>query len=231
VTMNTTLWALQVEALMAPVILTIFLVERAYGPGPVLAFLLLAIPLSFTGRWAGFAPLSHNLFAFVLGMLIPGIGRDFAERLPRSIAQRWLAIAAALMFLTGPILGFYSQWSAIIEAHAAAVLLALVAYRSDLRGSRWLDAWPLRQLGLSSGSYYVLHGATFATAVVLADLLVPPFWSANAPVVVGVLVIASWLLLIAPLMLASYHAIEAPGIALGRLVIGALTKRPAPQQG
>jgi peptidoglycan/LPS O-acetylase OafA/YrhL len=231
VTMNATLWALQVEALMAPIILAIYLVERAYGLLPVLALLFLAIPLSFSGQWAGFEPLSHNLFAFVLGMLIPGIGRDFASRLSRSAAQRWLAATAALMFLTGPILGFYSQWGAVIEAHAAAVLLALVAYRSDLRGARWLDAWPLRQLGLSSGSYYVLHGATMAAAVVLADLVVPSAWSANAPVVVGVLVIASWLVLIAPLMLASYHAIEAPGIALGRLVIASLTKRPAPQQG
>src|SRR5262249_61095507 len=51
-----------------------------------------------------------------------------------------------------------------------------------------------------------------------AAFVVPPPWSATMPLAVGILVVAGCLLALAPLMLASYHLIEAPGIALGRWV-------------
>jgi peptidoglycan/LPS O-acetylase OafA/YrhL len=229
VSMNPTLWALQVEVLMIPIILCLYFVERSYGTRPIAAFALIATVLSFAKQWAVFAPLSHNMFAFVVGMLIPTLGRDLAARLSPASAPRWLLWATAGMFLPGPLLGFYSQFSAVIEAFAAATLLALVAYRSDLRAVHWLDALPFRQLGMSSGSYYVLHTATIPAAVVLGTLVFPAAWSANAPLVVGVLAIATWLVLIAPLMLVSYHAIEATGVAAGRIVIKHWSERVAPQ--
>ena len=67
-------------------------------------------------------------------------------------------------------------------------------------------------------------------AAIAAAYVVPPNWAATAPAAVGLIVIATWLVLIASFMLASYHAIEAPGIALGRLVFGFLSRRFAPQQ-
>jgi hypothetical protein len=61
-----------------------------------------------------------------------------------------------------------------------------------------------RQLGLSSGSYYVLHMVTLSTAVTIASALIPMAWSQGAPIVVGVLVLTIWLAAIAPLAMASY---------------------------
>jgi peptidoglycan/LPS O-acetylase OafA/YrhL len=222
VSLNTTLWALQVEVLMAPIIVSLYFVERRYGIRPILAFAIVTTALSFSKQWALWPPLSHCLFAFVVGILIPTLGRDLVTRLSPTLASRTLAGAALLMFLPTPLFGFYSQFSAVIETYAAAVLLGLIAYRTDLRGCYWLDSWPVRQLGLSSGSYYVLHMVTFPTAVTIASALIPMAWSQAAPIVVGVLVLTIWLAAIAPLAMASYYMIEAPGIALGRRCVNGL---------
>ena len=58
-----------------------------------------------------------------------------------------------------------------------------------------------------------------AFALMFAALIVPVSWSATMPLLVGILVISASLVGFAPLMLVSYHLIEAPGIALGRGVI------------
>ena len=55
------------------------LLEKRFGIRPVAGIALLATMLSFTKRWALFPPLSHNFFAFVLGMLLPTIGRELGE--------------------------------------------------------------------------------------------------------------------------------------------------------
>ena len=223
VSVNPTLWALQVEVLMVPAILALYFVERSHGPLPILAFVVVATVLSFSKQWLFFPPLSRNLFAFALGMLIPTLGRDLVRPLTKGAAARWLAAATAVLVLAGPfVLGFYSQFSAVIEAYAAAALLSLVTYRSDLGAFlRWLDGRALRRLGTSSGSYYVLHPVLLPAAAVAA-LMIPPAWSLSAPLAVGILVIGAWAVAIAPLMWLSYCLIEAPGIALGRVVIARL---------
>ena len=139
VSLNTTLWALQVEVLMAPIIVSLYFAERRYGIRPILAFAIAATALSFSKQWALWPPLSHYLFAFVVGTLIPTLGRDLVTRLSPTLASRTLAGAALLMFLPTPLFGFYSQFSAVTETYAAAVLLGLIAYRTDLRGCYWLE--------------------------------------------------------------------------------------------
>ena len=119
VSLNPTLWALQLEVLTVPIILLLYLVERSHGIRPVVAFALLTAVLSFAKQWALFEPLSHNLFAFVVGLLIPTLGRGLVARLSRPHARRWLACAVVAMFLPGPVIGFYSQLSAVIEAFGA----------------------------------------------------------------------------------------------------------------
>jgi peptidoglycan/LPS O-acetylase OafA/YrhL len=54
---------------------------------------------------------------------------------------------------------------------------------------------------------------------VVAPAVVPAAWSTTAPALVGLLVIAVWLAALAPVTLATYYLIEAPGIALGRRVV------------
>jgi peptidoglycan/LPS O-acetylase OafA/YrhL len=216
---NGTLWALQVELLMAPIILLLYYVERGSGPRLLLGIALATTVLAYLVRWAGWPALSTNVFPFVLGMVIPTLGRRFVTAWPPHAATFGVMGAVLALLLAGPCLGLFSRHSAVIEAYAAAVLVSLVAYRHDLAVLRFLDAKGLRLLGLSSGGYYVLHMAAIPPAVALAATIVPPAWSADLPVLVGFLIILVWLGALFPVALASFHLIEAPGIALGQRVI------------
>jgi peptidoglycan/LPS O-acetylase OafA/YrhL len=229
VSLNDTLWALQLEVLMAPVIVLFYFLERSYGTRVLVAALIATTILSYTKRWTFWPPLSHNFFAFLVGMLIPTLGAHWAAKLSRPMAQGVLIICALALILAGQIVGFFSPTSALIETYAAAMLISLVTYRNDLRGVGFLDAWPFRRLGLSSGSYYVLHMPLLPFALVVAAVVIPVSWSVDMPLLVGLLVIVTSLIVFAPLMLLSFRLIEGPGMALGRKIIRRLTAaRPAP---
>jgi peptidoglycan/LPS O-acetylase OafA/YrhL len=217
-TVNSTLWALQLEAIMAPIILLLYFLDRAYGPRALLALGLVTTALTFS-NWAVWPPLSTNMFAFILGMLIPTLGRQWASGLSRRAANWWMLGSVAAMFAAGPVFGFYSRFAGVSETYAALALLSLAAYRSDVRGSHLLESWPMRQLGVCSGSYYVLHIPLFMLFMAAAPMVVPAAWSAQAPLLVGSILIAVALVAIAPICLLSYHLIEAQGIALGRRLI------------
>lgn len=215
-TVNGTFWALQVELLMAPVIFLLYFLEQRFGPRMLLWVALISTPLSFTGDWALWRPLSHNFFAFIVGMLIPTIGRRMVSALSKANV-RWLAaLAITFLFLPGAIFGFYSRFSAIFEVYGAALLLTVATMRADVSGLALLDRPLMQKLGFASGSYYVLHVATFPFGQALFAWLIPSAWSAAFPLLVGLLVLGLWLIAIAPLMWFSYLAIEAPGIDLGR---------------
>jgi peptidoglycan/LPS O-acetylase OafA/YrhL len=222
VSMNTHLWALQVELLMVPVILALYFLERRAGASALIAVAIVASAFSFAARWALWPPLSHNLFAFVVGMTIPSFGRSFALSLTRKSATVWLLGSMVVLLAVGPWLGIYSQFTSLIETYVSAAALSLVAYRPDLPLLRSLDFSGLRRLGSASGSYYVLHMATIPSAILLANAVIPSAWSIGAPAAVGIGVVAVWLVGIAPLMIAAYKIIESPGIALGRRLIGIL---------
>jgi peptidoglycan/LPS O-acetylase OafA/YrhL len=216
--LNSTLWALRLEVLMVPVILVCYFLERSYGTGALIAAVVVTTVLSFSKAWAFWPPLSHFLFALLVGMLVPTVGAALAAKLPRAAAQNAMIASACTLVAIGQILGFYSQFSAVAETYAAAALICLVTYRNDLKGVAFLDSKMLRQAGLCSGSYYVLHMPLLPFLVAAAAFVVPPSWSATMPLGVGILVVAACLVALVPLMLASYHLIEAPGIALGQWI-------------
>jgi peptidoglycan/LPS O-acetylase OafA/YrhL len=230
VSLNGSWWALQVELLMAPVIVALYYLERGRGPRALALVAVVATALAFRPSWAGWAPLSTNLFAFVLGMLVPTLGRRVVMGLSRRGAIVWLGVALAALFLSNPCFGRYSKVSAVVEAYAAFALVGLVAYRRDVLVLEWLDAKPLRLLGLASGSYYVLHMALTPLALSATAAIVPTAWSATGPAIIGGTVIAVWLVLLAPLTVGTYYLIEAPGIVLGRRVVRLLGigTKPAP---
>jgi peptidoglycan/LPS O-acetylase OafA/YrhL len=215
---NSTLWALQLEVLMVPVILACYFLERSYGTAPLIAAVVATTALSFTKQWTFWPPLSHFMFAFLVGMLIPTVGATLAKRLPRAAAQKATIASACTLIAIGQILGFYSQFSTVAETYAAAALICLVTYRGDLKGAALLDSRMLRRAGLCSGSYYVLHMPLLPFFVAAAAFVVPPSWSATMPLGVGIMVVAVCLVAFVPLMLVSYHLIEAPGIALGQWI-------------
>ena len=233
VSINGTWWALQVELIMAPIIVALYFLERSRGQRVLMFLAIVTSALAFKPSWALWRPISVNMFAFILGMLIPTAGRSFVAGLNRRAAGTWLAVALVLIVLPNPLCGRYSRVGAVIEGYLAFVLVSLVAYRPDLRALRWLDFKPLRLVGQASGSYYVLHMATVPPALAVAAAFVPASWSAAAPVFVGMLVLSVWLIAFAPAAVGTYYLIELPGIALGkrvmrRLKIGA---KPAPKAG
>lgn len=225
--LNTTLWALQVEVLMAPIILALFFVERSYGTRVLLAVGLVTTALSFAKSWAIWPPLSNNMFAFVLGMLIPTLGRQWANGLTRQAAHAWLWGAVFVMFAAGPVFGFFSRFAAVFETYAALALLSIVAYRTDIRGLGFLDHWTVRQLGLSSGSYYVLHVPLLLLALSIMAMIVPAAWSAQAPALTNFVVIVVMLVAIAPIAFLSFRLVEAPGMWLGRRIFQRRRAAPA----
>jgi peptidoglycan/LPS O-acetylase OafA/YrhL len=216
---NSTLWALQVEVLMAPIILMLYFVERAWGTRTLVAIGLVTTALSFSTSWALWPPLSTNLFAFVLGMLIPTVGRQWVAGLSRRAANYALIGSVAVLFAAGPAFGFYSRFAAVFETYAALVLLSVVAFRVDVGGVSFLDLRAFRLLGVSSGSYYVLHMPLLPFLAIAAANVVPAAWSAAAPVVVGPVVILVSLAALVPVCVLSYWLVEANGIALGRRVL------------
>jgi len=216
--MNTTLWALQLELLVAPIILVLYFLDRSRGPWYLLGLALVLTALAFTTHWALWVPLRVNLFAFVLGMVVPTLGRRFATAMPKRVATCFLTGSAATLVLAGPCLGLFTRHSSILEGYSAALLVSLVAFRPDLPLLKCLDARLLRLVGLCSGSYYVLHMATVLPALALAHAMVPVAWSVNVPALVAFLVIAVWLVGLIPLTACTYFLIEAPGIQWGRRV-------------
>jgi peptidoglycan/LPS O-acetylase OafA/YrhL len=230
VSINSTLWALQLEMVMVPIIVLFYFLERWYGTGPLIAAVVVATVLSFTKRWTFWPPLSHFMFAFLVGMLIPTVGATLAAKLSRVAAQRSLIAAACTLVAIGQVLGFYSQFSTVAETYAAAALICLVTYRGDLKGAALLDSPALRQAGLCSGSYYVLHMALLPFFLAAVAGIVPQSWSTTMPLPVGILVVAICLAAFVPPMLAGYHLIEAPGIALGKWVNGRIGRSPRKEQ-
>jgi peptidoglycan/LPS O-acetylase OafA/YrhL len=217
-TINPTYWALQVELMMMPIILGLYFLERKTGPRLLIGLALVTTVLAYCPYWAISPHLSTNLFPFILGMVIPTRGRALVMAMSRRAATWWAAGCMLVLLLTHPCLGLYSRNSAVVEAYAAVVLVSLVAYRRDIAVLAWLETKVLRWLGLSSGSYYVLHMVTRPTALVIATATVPLVWRAHFPVLVQCCVLPLWLCAIVPFTVCTYYLIEKPGIVLGRRV-------------
>jgi peptidoglycan/LPS O-acetylase OafA/YrhL len=227
VSLNNTLWAIQLEVVMAPLIVGLYFLERWRGPRALIAVAVVTTLLAF-GNWAIWRPLSEYFFAFAIGMLLPTVGRNWATRLTRAASRWWLVAAVLGLLLPWPVLGFYSKFSAIIEGYSAAALVAIAAYRVDAASLACLDWRPVRLLGLASGSFYVLHMAVLPWIYPLVAGLIPPWLDAQLPALAGPLAIVATLALYAPVAVLSYYLIEAPGIALGRRVIRARPLAAAP---
>ena len=226
VSLNNTLWAIQLEVVMAPLIVGLYFLERWRGPRALIVVAAATTLLAF-GNWAIWRPLSEYFFAFAVGMLLPTVGQRWASRLTRG-ATRWSLVAAALgLFLPWPLLGFYSKFSAIIEGYAAAALVTIVAYRMDVASLVWLDWRPVRLVGLASGSFYVLHMAVLPWIYPLVAGVIPSWFDLQLPALAGPLAILATLALYAPVAVLGYYFVEAPGIALGRRANAARVLAPA----
>lgn len=219
VNMNSVLWAMQLEILMAPIILCLYFVEKKWGSNLVFGFAIFAALLSLKRHCVIWLPFAHHMFAFILGLTIPTIGRSIVNMFSPRYLNYLVIVVLLAMFLPKEFFGFYDQTSAIIEAFGAFVLISLITYSNNIKGLAFLDSKFLRLLGLVSGSYYVLHMLFLPFAVSLLEVVIPLSWNLSIPGIVGWIVIITSLIMIIPLMIVSYYFIEAPGIMLGRALI------------
>ncbi len=217
-TINSTLWAIKVEVMMVPFILATFFIERAYGTRIVVALALVMTAASFVKQDYIYPPFLHNFYAFIIGMLIPTVGRQFATGLSPVGARYALIASVTVLLMIGQILPFYGRLTAAFEGYAAFVLLSLVTYRHHQPGMQILDWRITRMLGMASGSYYVLHEPLLPHMAIALSAIVPIWMSLHAPLAVGLLFTAILLILFIPIALTGYYLVEGPSMAAGRKV-------------
>jgi peptidoglycan/LPS O-acetylase OafA/YrhL len=166
---NRSFWSMAVEAqlyLFFPLLL--LLVRRVSALAMVGAVMLIVVPLGIVGPHLSkvdtfliqSAPDLAALFA--IGILAAGIVG--ASRAHKALPWGWIALAAAapafaLIALQGSVwtLG-HLYWVDLMLGPAIACMLAALAsgHVSPLR--RLLDTRPMRSLGMSSYSLYLIHG-------------------------------------------------------------------------
>lgn len=229
VSLNPHFWAFQLELLMAPIIVSLYLLERRYGWQVVAAIAVITTLLSFSGRWAISKPLSTQMFVFIVGMLIPTIGRQLVSSLSNRGAARLVGAAVLVLFGTHLLFGFYSRFTAIFETYAAAALISIAAYRSaDCLAV--LDWRPLQMLGRCAGSFYVLHILVAVAAFIPIKASIPAEWVVRAPIFITPVVLVVLLGCVVPLAVIGYRWIEAPGVRVGQKVIHRLGLRSGREQ-
>jgi peptidoglycan/LPS O-acetylase OafA/YrhL len=215
--MNGVMWSMQVELIAAPLILLCVWTFRTRGTGPLWLTIGILFGLSFLGQYAKLLGEGSNLaplYAFVIGVLVQLRGEKLVASMSRPLAST-AALAAVVVFFycgtlkqTAPVL--------MIEAISAAVLTAIIAWRTDLTILKPLDWSAIRFYGRISYSFYLLHPLTvFAIGwfVRTADPAIPAVITA-----IGITA-ASIVLITGPAYL-SWRFVEIPGIALGRLFNG-----------
>jgi peptidoglycan/LPS O-acetylase OafA/YrhL len=224
--MNGVMWTLQVEMTAIPLILLLALVDRRWRAIPMIFAIGTLFALSFVGAWTrGIGPyhVSFNfLLGFALGMLVcdaaPVVGRLNA----RQCALVFL-LAIIPFFATRALLGKSTgdfRWITIIEFFSAAIMIAIIAYRTDTRFARLLD-WPImRFYGRISYSFYLLHPVMLLFASAQPDAIAAVLRIGAPDAIVAIALSFITIIATTPLAWLCWRGVETPGIALGRLVVG-----------
>lgn len=166
---NRSFWSMAVEAQLYLVFPLLLLMVRRFGAAVMVASVtLLVAAIGIVGphvtKLHTFVIQSPPDLAalFALGVLTAGIVG--ASRARRAWPWHWLALAAALpvfaaIWLLGSVWTLdHLYWVDLALGPAIACLLAALATGRPERLLRLLDSRPLRQLGLSSYSLYLIHG-------------------------------------------------------------------------
>ena len=135
------------------IVLVAFLFERRWGVSPVVAMLVVLLPLSFFGAGSMIGPVWPGFFyTFLLGYLIvllPPLPFD------RSRLATALLVLALIAFYAAYALGnVYKQWLLLVTALSSCLIVLVLSSASYRERLQWP---PIRLLGMVSYAFYALH--------------------------------------------------------------------------
>jgi peptidoglycan/LPS O-acetylase OafA/YrhL len=175
------LWSIKVEAAVSaiyPFLLFIVMWGGNAARG-------LILPVTIFCYFMGYGPqlILAYLSAFVLGLLIPYLGKDVMT----GLGPKWSLLLLPVAFFTyssGNIIGYYQLLPPsppiFLQTIGAFYIVAFVLVWGDKIG--WLDSAPLRWLGRISFSLYALHyPIVMSVSELFKDL---PFWQQRAAILV-----------------------------------------------
>ena len=209
---NSVMWSMTVECAATPLILGSSWALARYGVTPLVVACVFLFGLSFwgpyvhvLGEYTNLAP----LYAFVMGVLAYGRGRDFLQLMSTRVQQALSVGAVILMAFcairkqTAPVI--------LLEVWGSAWIIASIAFGPPNAVFRPLDYWLVRFYGRISYSFYLLHPLGIMLAIqCLSHFGLQPN--------VGTIVLATVLavLLTTPLAWLSWRMIEVPSKRWGK---------------
>jgi peptidoglycan/LPS O-acetylase OafA/YrhL len=225
ISINPPLWSIQVEAVVSAIYpILLFIVIRGGN-----AARGLILPVTIILYFLGYGPqlVLPHLSAFVLGLLVPYLGKE----LMTGLGGRWSTILLPFVFCaysSGNVIGYYQLLPPsppiFLQAFGAFYIVAFVTYRCQ--DYDWLKTGLARWLGRISYSLYAMH---FWVVLAISSHFAaqPPWLRLFSTLIVGVP--AS--LLVGALVA---HTVEWPFQRLGRKFsefggIGLTSKRRLPE--
>jgi peptidoglycan/LPS O-acetylase OafA/YrhL len=154
VSIDVPLWTVRVEILASAVyLIAFFLLARSSGAVKLLV-LLLSLAFRITG--------SGLERAFLLGLLVPSLGRDLMHFLGGRTAGLLLPAAVMLYPLSGlmQLFALPEPYLVLLQSAASFFVISYIVYVPAQSGGRWrniLDARWARYVGRISYSLYALH--------------------------------------------------------------------------
>jgi exopolysaccharide production protein ExoZ len=215
---NSVMWSMTVECAATPLILLSVWLFQKYGERPLWCMVVVLLAPSSWGPYVhllgGFTNLAP-FYAFVVGVLIHFRGDRIMSRITPGLAVIAGVAAVAIFGFCGT--RNQSALVLMLECFSAATLIALIAYRQEMKLFRPLDSTLVRFYGKISYSFYLLHliGIKFAAQV----LSLVHFSTSDLPISVAAisLTLAS-VLITTPAAYLSWLFIEVPFINLAKNV-------------
>jgi peptidoglycan/LPS O-acetylase OafA/YrhL len=220
-TMNGTLWSVQVELFMIPVLPALIWIAARTRLRTDIG--ILAVLYTVSAR----AMLHHagyptEVFAqascFYAGIILPKLMESGARTLLAggSLASAALVVGAFMGGPAGPVWGWTYSEQLAFQVFPSMALIAFVV--SDPEGASFLNWRPLRRLGDISFSFYAYGQSLLQVFGLCAAVIFPHAHMFGAAVATGFAVVMTLAILL-PLATLSYRWIELPGIALGRAIL------------
>jgi peptidoglycan/LPS O-acetylase OafA/YrhL len=220
-------WSTRVEIGAIPLIFGAWALRHRLGTfalaGAAVAFAILAFWRALYGE----DMIGRYIASFLLGMLIVDLPDSPTKVVPiRSLVPFVMVLLAAACIYARPYLSYHSQWSIVVETLCWTAFLYLLVRGNAGPLKKILLTPSLRLIGRISFSIFLVH--FFVLFVLMRHL--PESWllpiTAGDPAAESAVVLLITTAITIPLSIISYSAIEAPGIAAGRIIRQLLASGP-----